>query len=270
MPLIVLQRSLALILVVAGLSLSTVALATSVAATPGNEDNITFCHATSSATNPFVLVTTDPASIIRAGHGEHSDDIIPAFDYPAFGNTEAGSFPGLNLEGGGEILAAGCIVEPDPVVTPEPTDEPEPTPTPEPTVTPTDEPDPTPTVTPTEPTPTPTAEPTPSAEPTPTIPELPTPTLEPTPGTEPTVTPTTPAPSPVVPSVTPSVTVSPEVVVIVKPSTSPAPFLGPVVPQAARQVQVAALPVTGTPAGQLIAAGLGLILIGGVVFRVAR
>ena len=35
-------------------------------------DNITFCHATDSAENPYVVITTDPASIVRRGHTSHA------------------------------------------------------------------------------------------------------------------------------------------------------------------------------------------------------
>ncbi|MEO6144889.1 MAG: hypothetical protein ABIP19_13005, partial [Dermatophilaceae bacterium] len=80
--------------------------------TAGNSDNITFCHATSAASNPYRVITTDPASIIKRGHGGHIGpvfdpalgqhqpswgDIIPAFDYPKIGRKPAGHFEGLNL-----------------------------------------------------------------------------------------------------------------------------------------------------------------------------
>lgn len=42
--------------------------------------NIAFCHATSSASNPYVLIATDPSSIIKQGHTSHGEDIIPPFE----------------------------------------------------------------------------------------------------------------------------------------------------------------------------------------------
>jgi Tol biopolymer transport system component len=47
----------------------------------GNENNnnkkITLCHATGSATNPYVEITVDD-NATKDGHGDHKDDIIPA------------------------------------------------------------------------------------------------------------------------------------------------------------------------------------------------
>lgn len=82
---------------------------------------ITFCHATSSATNPYVLITTDPASIIKRGHGDHAGDKIPPFHYSSQA-TGTGDFPGINWDptktaaqqcGGGG--GGGDEVDPDPV-----------------------------------------------------------------------------------------------------------------------------------------------------------
>ncbi|HSK23840.1 MAG TPA: hypothetical protein VK906_11715, partial [Egicoccus sp.] len=40
------------------------------------------CHATSSETNPYVMITVSHRSIVKdAGHGGHTDDIIPPFAY---------------------------------------------------------------------------------------------------------------------------------------------------------------------------------------------
>ncbi len=41
-----------------------------------NNGRITICHATGSATNPFVEITVDMSGL--NGHGDHADDIIPA------------------------------------------------------------------------------------------------------------------------------------------------------------------------------------------------
>jgi hypothetical protein len=41
-----------------------------------SNDKVTLCHATGSSTNPFVEITVSANGL--AGHGGHSDDIIPA------------------------------------------------------------------------------------------------------------------------------------------------------------------------------------------------
>jgi hypothetical protein len=63
--------------------------------------NVTFCHQEGNGRYQS-NTTTDPASILREGHGGHPGDIIPAFDYLAFGSTPAGHYDGLNLDSGGD------------------------------------------------------------------------------------------------------------------------------------------------------------------------
>lgn len=104
---------------VVALSVSSMA-----AASPGNADNVTFCHRTDSATNPYVVVTTDPEAIIREGHDTHEGpvfspelkdahtkwgDIIPAFSF-VNGRGETQDYPGMNLPEGQSILDHGCAV----------------------------------------------------------------------------------------------------------------------------------------------------------------
>jgi len=70
---------------------------------------ITLCHATRSETNPYVVITVDPNSVISRGHDQHQDDrdIIPAFTYEE--NGQSVSFPGQNLTPEGiALLANGC------------------------------------------------------------------------------------------------------------------------------------------------------------------
>ena len=70
---------------------------------------ITICHATSSATNPYVVITVDPNSIFTQGHDQHQDgrDIIPAFSYTENGVEK--SYPGKNLNAEGlALLQSGC------------------------------------------------------------------------------------------------------------------------------------------------------------------
>src|SRR4051794_35440965 len=83
-----------------------------------NDDNgnsnagnkVTICHATGSATNPYVMITPNVNGII-SGHGAHQDqrDIIPPFDYNSHGTTM--HFAGQNWDLNGQaILANGCKI----------------------------------------------------------------------------------------------------------------------------------------------------------------
>ena len=72
---------------------------------------VTFCHATASSTHPYVVVTTDPASIIRRGHDHHTGpvwsptlaahtswgDVIPAFTW-ADAHGTSHRYAGLNTD----------------------------------------------------------------------------------------------------------------------------------------------------------------------------
>ena len=81
---------LAVILGGLGLMLGTVAAQ----ATAPPDHKVTICHATASATNPFVQISVDIASsgYLQAGHSLHADDIIPPYTYGDF------SYPGLNWD----------------------------------------------------------------------------------------------------------------------------------------------------------------------------
>lgn len=86
---------------------------------------VTLCHATASHTNPYVVITIDPAAILRQGHDDHHedkgdnttdrptvfgdhiehgdrwDDVIPPFSYdrssvPRSLDQYEGSYPGKN------------------------------------------------------------------------------------------------------------------------------------------------------------------------------
>jgi hypothetical protein len=86
-------------------------------ATPSDtEHKVTFCHATASYSNPYVVINTDVASILKKGHDGHDGpvftphipkhvawgDIIPPFDY---GNGL--SYPGKNWDATGQSLCGG-------------------------------------------------------------------------------------------------------------------------------------------------------------------
>ena len=86
--------------------------------TPGAaHDKVTICHATGSATNPYVEITVNFNSIQDAkdvkGHIRHGDDIIPPYTYSDSQGTF--SFPG---QGDQTLLANNCA----PGGTPPPTD----------------------------------------------------------------------------------------------------------------------------------------------------
>lgn len=145
-------------------------------ATPS--DKVRLCHATGSASNPYVSITVNTSGVDESrnedfnGHGDHAGDIIPPF----------GDYPGLNWAEGQGIWGNGCTVV---VVTPTPTATPTETPTPTGSATPEGSETPTPTPTQT----TPTKRPTPSATPTPT--KTPKASVTPTPRkTTPSATPT--------------------------------------------------------------------------------
>jgi hypothetical protein len=90
-------------LAVLGLATAGLGFAGETAAPPSHK--VTICHATHSATNPYVAITVDVSSAGEAqilhGHREHSDDVIPTFVYDGV------TYPG---QGDQSILANGCIV----------------------------------------------------------------------------------------------------------------------------------------------------------------
>ena len=78
-------------------------------ASPPPDHQVTYCHATGSETNPFVVITTDELAVVM-GHQNHQDleDVIPPFDW-ALPNT-SGHFAGLNWgPGAEEFIANGCV-----------------------------------------------------------------------------------------------------------------------------------------------------------------
>ena len=99
------KRTITHLFTAATISLGAFAISTpSASAAPPAPQRVTICHATASATNTFVMITVDIASIVgTAGHGRSGiniGDIIPAFVY----NTDE-VYPG---NGDQALLANGC------------------------------------------------------------------------------------------------------------------------------------------------------------------
>ena len=87
---------------------------------------IAFCHATGSATNPYVFIETSVAAFFVAGHVDHAGDIWPPFTYVKQGVTI--NQPGQNWDAEGQaIFNAGCVktvVTTPPATTQPPTTQP--------------------------------------------------------------------------------------------------------------------------------------------------
>jgi hypothetical protein len=100
-------------LIVAIASISGFVVAAPVVMAEGNSNagvKVTICHATGSATNPFVQISPNANGVI-SGHVDHQDgrDIIPPFDYNDHGTMK--HFAGQNFDAQGQaILRNGCKV----------------------------------------------------------------------------------------------------------------------------------------------------------------
>jgi LPXTG-motif cell wall-anchored protein len=138
-------------LAITGAVLGVVMLPLAASATPPDPGHkVTLCHRTGSATNPYIVITTDIASdgYVKGGHTGHEQignglgpDIIPAYEYVAK-NGDVFDFPGKSLdfvfpngETGAEVLAAGCVLTSE-SPTPTPTETTPPPTTPPPTTQP--------------------------------------------------------------------------------------------------------------------------------------
>jgi hypothetical protein len=84
---------------------------------PQATHKIGFCHATGSATNPYVYITTDKIAVIK-GHASHQDgrDIIPRFTYEFQGASYL--FGGLNTTA--TSVPTNCSITPYPTPNPNP------------------------------------------------------------------------------------------------------------------------------------------------------
>jgi uncharacterized repeat protein (TIGR01451 family) len=117
------SRALALGPAVAGLAASTGLAAGALTQPPGvplvqGATKIRICHATGSATNPYLEENPDDDSIVTEnGHDSHPGDIIPPFDY--IDDDQQQHYPGKNWDATGTaIWLNGCNVPPPP--TPQP------------------------------------------------------------------------------------------------------------------------------------------------------
>ena len=106
------KKRLATTLALMGLclgGLATAGVSVGLASKPNPEHQVTICHATHSASNPYVTITVDVASIGDAqtlrGHLQHDADVIPPYTYS--GPDGSFSFGG---QGDQSILANGCEV----------------------------------------------------------------------------------------------------------------------------------------------------------------
>ncbi|GAA1775892.1 hypothetical protein [Agromyces lapidis] len=83
----------------------------------GNETTvkkITFCHATGSATNPYVRLTTSVSAFLNAGHIDHQKrgDIYPEFTYKKPGKN--GQLITVPAQGDQSLLTTGDCTKPGP------------------------------------------------------------------------------------------------------------------------------------------------------------
>ena len=96
------------VLLIAGLSLMSVASTSLDKPALTGGDDITYCHATGAAT--YVELTTSKFSFYISGHNDHDNDIVPPFSNQYFPD-----FPGTNWDDEGmAILRNGCVVPPIP------------------------------------------------------------------------------------------------------------------------------------------------------------
>jgi hypothetical protein len=103
-------RITALLAAVPFVALGVLGGATSATASqPSSDHQVTYCHATHSATNPFVVITTDKVAVVN-GHQNHQDfeDVIPPFNWTL--PNSSGTFGGLNWDQGSQAFVNnGCV-----------------------------------------------------------------------------------------------------------------------------------------------------------------
>ena len=74
-------------------------------------DKVRFCHATSSTSNPYVMITTDPESIVFSAHQAHEGPIYDGVMLSGWGDIipPFGDFPGLNWDPNGGTAEEQCL-----------------------------------------------------------------------------------------------------------------------------------------------------------------
>lgn len=75
----------------------------------GPGDQITVCHATGSAQNPYVLQQVSATAGGPAGHGGHPDDIFAPYEFQQNQNAPVTQVPGQNTNLL-PVLQNGCVV----------------------------------------------------------------------------------------------------------------------------------------------------------------
>jgi uncharacterized repeat protein (TIGR01451 family) len=119
------KRWVALALVVAALAALAGVAAAALTQGPGiplvrGATKVTICHATSSDSNPYNQIQVDDDSIVKKGHGDHPDDIIPPFDYVDDSGHQQ-HYPGKNWDSTGQaIWGNGCNIPTPPTPQPHP------------------------------------------------------------------------------------------------------------------------------------------------------
>lgn len=85
----------------------------------GESPNIQICHATGSATNPYVTQAPSKTSIVKGtGHGSDTGDIIPSFTYSEKKDGPLLTYPGKNWTPGNEAIYKNSCTIPLKVVAP--------------------------------------------------------------------------------------------------------------------------------------------------------
>lgn len=84
---------------------ATALLVSALPASAAPADKVTICHATGSATNPYVVITPSAAGVYSGHYRQHDDlgqgDIIPTFTYNGV------TYPEKN--GGQAAIDNGCV-----------------------------------------------------------------------------------------------------------------------------------------------------------------
>ena len=103
-------RAAALIAAVPLVALSVFGVATSATASqPSNDHKVTYCHATHSETNPYVIITTDKVAVLMANQNHQDlEDVMTAFGWWLAGASGHFAGQGDNPEA---FIANGCVAE---------------------------------------------------------------------------------------------------------------------------------------------------------------